>query len=649
MCGIVGVVGLNGGVDPRVVQRMSLALRHRGPDADGAYVEGCIGLGFRRLSILDLTPAGDQPMLSSDGRLALVFNGEIYNYVELRRELQALGHRFVSTGDTEVLLHAYQEWGRDCLRRLNGMWAFLIHDARTGMIFGSRDRFGVKPLYRCRTRDAVLLASEIKAIRASGLYHGGPNWEAVSRSLRRRLDLVADTGETFYTGIEKVPAGSAFELRSSGDVAEWRFWSLDDLPQVTISDPPAQFRELFEDAVRLRMRSDVPVGVSLSGGLDSSSIISVVANARAGARSISPDASLKAFSFMSAEFDEDPEEPYIRKTVEQTGAELHRVDVDGRRLWDNLERFTRVQDEPVHSLAAMVSFEVYRLAATNGVKVVLSGSGADEVIAGYPNYFADYWCALLQAARLRRLWQEIDSFARVHRGHRAALVRRTLRHFCGIHLRRTRTYRAIGRHRRRAALRSNPWFTPEVHVTDFEPAVGLDGTLDASLRWSIERSPLPLYLRIEDRNSMAHSVEARLPFLDYRLVSMAFQLAPDWKLRGPWNKYVLREALSGCIPEAVRTRAVKMGFAIPAARWFRTTLYEPMQDLLASERTRSRGLYNVDAIRRDLQKHRDGHADVADALFTVAQLESWLALDENVHAGDGAPSSARAADAQAVT
>jgi asparagine synthase (glutamine-hydrolysing) len=643
VCGIVGVLGLNGPADPRVVRRMSLSLRHRGPDADGVYTEGAVCLGFRRLSILDLTPAGDQPMLSVDRRLALVFNGEIYNYVELRRELQALGHRFRSTGDTEVLLHAYQEWGRDCLRRLNGMWAFLIHDARTGTIFGSRDRFGVKPLYRCRTRDAVLLASEIKAIRASGLYRGGPNWEAVSRSLRRRLDLVEDTRETFYAGIEQVPAGSAFELHPSGDFTEWRFWSLEELPQTTITDPPAQFRELFEDAVRLRMRSDVPVGVSLSGGLDSTSIISVMANARAAARSLPPDASLQAFSFMSAEFDEDPEAPYISQTVEQTGAELHRVDVDSRRLWDNLERFTWFQDEPVHSLAAMVSFEVYRLAAANGVTVVLSGSGSDEVIAGYPNYFADYWRALLQGARLRRLWQEIDSFAHVHQGARAALLRRTLRHFCGVHLRRTRPYRALGSHRRRAALRANPWFTPEVHVTDFEAAAGLDGSLDASLRWSVERSPLPLYLRIEDRNSMAHSVEARLPFLDYRLVSMAFQLAPDWKLRGPWNKYVLREAMSGCIPEAVRTRAVKRGFAIPAAHWFRTALYQPMQDLLASERTRSRGLYNVEAIRRDLQKHREGRVDVADGLFTIAQMESWLTLDEKGLAGGEAPRSAAVA------
>jgi asparagine synthase (glutamine-hydrolysing) len=614
---------------------MAYSLRHRGPDGEGVYFAGPVGLAFRRLAILDLTPAGNQPMLSSDGRLALVFNGEIYNYIELRRELQTLGHRFRSTGDTEVLLHAYQQWGRDCLSRLNGMWAFLIHDARNGTIFGSRDRFGVKPLYRCRTRDAVLLASEIKAIRASGLYRGGPNWRSVSLFLRHRLDLVEDTGETFYTGIEQVPAGSAFELRPNGTFSEWRFWSLDDVPEATVADPPAQYRDLFADAVRLRMRSDVPVGVSLSGGLDSTSIMSVMATERAAAGGVAPGASLQAFSFMSADFDESP---YIKDTVAQTGAELHRVAIDPRRLWDNLERLLWFQDEPVHFFPAMIGFEIYGLAAANGVKVVLGGQGADEVLAGYPSYFDTYRLWLLRVGRLRQLWREIDAFGRAHGRSRAALLRRALRQFGGHALRRSATYRALGSRRRQAALRANPWFTPEVDVVDLDGAADSHGTLDAVLRRSVERAPLPLYLRVEDRNSMAHSVEARLPFMDYRLVSMTFQLAPEWKLRGLWNKYVLREAMRGCIPESVRARVDKMGFPVPAARWFRTVLHEPMQDLLTSERTRSRGLYNVDAIRRDLQKHRHGLVDVADGLFNVAQLESWLDGSDVARGGPPSPS-----------
>jgi asparagine synthase (glutamine-hydrolysing) len=630
MCGIVGVRALAGSVDPLLVDRMTTALRHRGPDAHGTHIAGAVGLGFRRLAILDLTPTGDQPMLSDDGQLALVFNGEIYNYVELRRELTSLGHRFRSTGDTEVLLHAYQQWGRECLSRFNGMWAFLIHDMRSGAIFGSRDRFGVKPLYRCRTGDAVLFASEPKAIRASGLHAARPNWSVVSRFLLHdRLDLVAESEETFYEGIEQVPAGSAFVLAASGALQQWRFWSLDDLPDEAIADPVGRCGELFEDAVRLRMRSDVPVGVSLSGGLDSTSIISVMARARA-AGPTAPGASLKAFSFMSAEFDESP---YITQTVELTGAELHRVEVDPVRLWERLARFLWFQDEPVHSIPAMIGFDVYGLAAANGVKVVLSGQGADEVFAGYPNYHADYWRWLLRTGQLPSLWREIDAYARLHGAARGPLLRRTLKQLSATHLRRSTAYREFARRRRRAALHANPWFTPALSAEP--PLEESAATLDASLQRSIEGAPLPLYLRIEDRNSMAHSVEARLPFMDYRLVSMAFQLEPRWKLRGPWTKYVLRQAMRGRIPESVRTRADKMGFPVPAADWLRTVLYEPMQDLLASEPARSRGIYNVAAIRRDLDRHRDGQGNVADALFAVAQLEHWFAIDGRCPDGDG--------------
>jgi asparagine synthase (glutamine-hydrolysing) len=625
MCGIVGVLSLDGMADSSVVERMSRALWHRGPDAHGTHMAGRVGLGFRRLSILDLTPTGDQPMPSEDGRHVIVFNGEIFNYVELRRELQALGHRFRSTGDTEVLLHAYQQWGRDCLHRLNGMWAFLIHDTRTGTIFGSRDRFGIKPLYRCRTTGQVLLASEIKAIRASGVYDRGPNWSSVSRLLLDgRMDKVESSDATFYTDIEQVPAGSAFELRENGAMTQWRYWSLDGLPAAVIPDPPRRFRELFEDAVRLRMRSDVPVGVSLSGGLDSTSIISVMANTRATSGGSAPGASLQAFSFMSAEFDE---EPYIRETIGRTNAEHYRVEVDPLGLWENLARFLWFQDEPVHSLTGMIGYEVYGLARANGVKVVLCGQGADEVLAGYPSYFADYWRGLVRAGRLHRLWREIDAYGRVHGQRRASLLRRTMRQFCGLQLRRVPSYRARADGKRLSALRENAWFTADV-------AGGYAGTtddaaesLEASLRSSVERSPLPLYLRVEDRNSMAHSVEARLPFLDYRLVSLAVQLGADWKLRGPWTKYLLREAMRGAMPESVRTRADKMGFPAPAARWFRTVLYEPMQDLLASDATRTRGLYNIDAIRRDLQRHREGAVDVSDGLFTIAQMEGWFTLD----------------------
>ena len=626
MCGLAAMVALRGRqAEPAVVEAMSRAIVHRGPDDSGLYIAGPVGFGFRRLTILDLAPTGHQPMLSADGQLVLIFNGEIYNYLELRSELEALGHTFTSTGDTQVLLAAYRQWGQECLPKLNGMWAFVIYDVRKGKLFGSRDRFGVKPLYRYQTGDAVYLASEIKAIRASGHYRGGPNWRQVSHFLVDPQINYWDTGkETFYAGIEQVPAGSGFELTLDGQWREWRFWSLEDVREAEPADPPRVLREIFEDAVRLRMRSDVPVGVSLSGGLDSTSIICFMA--RLGAtRGATSDGRLQAFSYIAPEFDESA---YIAETLAYTGAVAHQVPADPLRLWNNLDRLLSYQDEPVHALNALITFDIFGLAAANGVKVMLSGGGADEVLGGYPRYFRSHWYTLLRAGKVREVWSEINAYTRVHGGDRAALFRGVVGHLCRSRLGGLPGSQALVRWRRRRGGLETSWFTRDIADTqkDGEP---VDITLDESLRNSVTRAPLAYYLRLDDRNSMAHSVEVRAPFLDYRLVSLVFGLSSRWKIRGPWNKYVLREAMRGYIPELVRSRSDKMGFPVPERQWVQGALYEPLQDLLATQALRSRGFYNVAAIRQDLERHKAGEIDVARGVLAVAQLESWFRLPTN--------------------
>ena len=607
---------------------MGRTLHHRGPDDDGLYVAGNVGLAFRRLSILDLSPSGHQPFTSDSGRLTIVFNGEIYNYIELREELRALGHVFRSSGDTEVLLHAYEQWGRDCLPKLNGMWAFLIHDARRGVVFGSRDRFGVKPLYRHRSADALYMASEIKAIRASGAYEWSTNWTAAGELLCRAGHVSGhDANGTFYAGIDQVAPGTAFEIDVRGVMTEWRYWSLAGIAEKQVADPVGETARLFEDSVRLRMRSDVPVGVSLSGGLDSTSIAAVMARLRGDDRKAGPDESLQAFSYMAPEFDEST---YIRDTLAQSRAMLHRVHADSATLWNSLGEVLWYHDEPLHSATALVGFEIYRSAAANGVKVMLSGQGADETMAGYPVYFPDYWGTLLKEGSPLEAWRAISAHHRVLGGSTAATFKQAMVRTARSALRSVPMYRdaAAARHRQRARA-AHTWFRPEIiEALPAEDAGYGDGTLASALQLSVERSPLPLYLRIEDRNSMAHSVEARLPFLDYRLVSLMFQLPAHWKMRGAQGKYVMREAMRGQIPESVRGRVDKMGFPTPLADWFRHGLYEPMQDTLASQAARERGIYNIDAIRRDLERHRRGELDAALGLFNVAQFERWLALDE---------------------
>jgi asparagine synthase (glutamine-hydrolysing) len=624
MCGIAGILRVGAAADPprgteAVIASMMRAMRHRGPDDKGTYVSGPVGLGFRRLSILDTSMLGHQPMLSEDGQVALIFNGEIYNYVELRSELLRRGHSFTSSGDTEVLLRAYLEWGTKCVERFNGMWAFVLYDARSKKIFGSRDRFGIKPLYRFRGNGFAAYSSEIKAIRASGLYDDATNWPVAARYLLNgELD---DSLQTFYSGIEQIAPATAFEETSDGTFRQWTFWTLDTNPEPYQGNPAVEFADLFEDAVRLHMRSDVPVGVHLSGGLDSTSIICASSRIRKAERASGP---LMAFSYVAPEFDETR---YIHDTVAQTGATLVELASNPVRLWELLGEVLRFQDEPMHTMTPLVGYELMRLSASHGIKVILNGQGADETIGGYGSYFSDYWCTLMRSARLLEAWREIGRYVGANGGAQMSLFVRQWRRLSSHLLGAFDAYRALARWRRRSMPRDDTWYSPALIQQAAQQApVRVPADLNAQLAYSIRVDPLPLYLRIEDRNSMAHSVEARLPFLDYRLVSLLFRLAPEWRLRGPWNKFVLREGMRGRIPESVRTRVDKMGFPVPSRAWFIDALHGPALDLLHSAATRDRGIYDVRRVVADLGRHKSGEIDISARLVRLAQFELWTRL-----------------------
>lgn len=639
MCGFVGVAEPAGATaQGAMVARMLAVLRHRGPDDDGTWLSGQVGLGFRRLSILDLSPAGHQPMTTLDGQVTIVFNGEIYNFVELRAKLETLGHRFRSSGDTEVLLASYLQWGRECLARLNGMWAFVIHDRRRGLLFGSRDRFGIKPLYLHESSGRLVFASEIKSIRASGYYQDRMNLAVAGSFLvDGRLD---ETPETFYAGIRQLRPAHWFEYDlARGSMAEGRFWDVRDAPALAGGDPAERFAGLFEDAVRIHMRSDVPVCVHLSGGLDSTAIVCASARVRAAAGASDP---LTVFSYLTPEFDESE---YVRATVAQTGAHLEELRTTPASLWADLEQMLWFQDEPVHSLTALVSYQLMRSTSRRGIKVVLNGQGADETLAGYPSYFRSYWNTLWKQRGASAAWSEIRQWASAHGGKPSAIARelgerRVMRWFGKFS-----PYRAWVARRRNNRL-AGSWFSADLlQATPALPAVS-PGELDQDLAWSQEVSPLPLYLRLEDRNSMAHSLEVRLPFLDYRVAELAYALPPEWKLRGPWNKFVLRESMKGRIPEIVRARVDKMGFPVPARKWFAEQLYEPLSDLLSSRAVVESGRYRMGDLRRDLERHRKGEVNFTDALFAVAQFE---VLNGSAGKSGSGPASAGAGAVQSLT
>jgi len=617
------MVGLQGApADRSIIERMATAVFHRGPDSNGSYLSGSVGLGFRRLSILDRAATGEQPMMSPDGQVILCFNGEIYNYVEVRKELADRGHLFRSTGDTEVLLHAYLEWGRECLTKFNGMWAFLIYDIREGKVFGSRDRFGKKPLYYYRSPENIFFASEIKAILASGQYNGSINQEKTSALLLGRgLHTVDEDTHTFYTGIDQLPAGHAFELYLDGRFNQWPFWSLPDTQTCKIENPAEAFYDLFENACSIRMRSDVPVGMFLSGGMDSTSILCCLSKV---AKNKFPASSLSVFSYQSREYDESV---YIRDTLRQTGVPIIQCEPRFRRLWDSLKEMLWFQDEPVHSVGPVITYELYYMASQHGIKVILTGGGADEYLAGYPNYFLNYWCSLLRDCGIAETWKEIAAYSVVREDRTWPLFKKSVRHLWQSELRRVPAYRRLADWKRRYELGKDSWFKQElVEGLGMDKDRYDDPCLDGALKRAISRAPLPEYLRVNDRNSMAHSVEARAPFLDYRLVSFVSQLAPNWKMRGPWNKYILREAMRGRIPESVRSRVEKWGFPVPVRKWFASDWVEQVKDLLANRQMRERGIYNLAKIQKDYELHCNGVVDISDKLFNVVQFGLWSEL-----------------------
>jgi asparagine synthase (glutamine-hydrolysing) len=369
------------------------------------------------------------------------------------------------------------------------------------------------------------------------------------------------------------------------------------------------------------MRSDVSIGVNLSGGLDSTAIICASARVRDERGASEP---LFAFSYNDPEFDEWR---YLKDTEELTKATLVSLLTNPQHLWDDLARVLWFQDEPVHSMTAIVGYQLMALAGEHRVKVILNGQGADETLGGYSSYFRDYWFTLARRDGVRRAWGEIGAFTEVHGGRQTAVALRVLRHVGQTRLSGLPGYGALRRWRSRRRHQAHTWFTRELadRAVDAAPEAS---ELDDVLASSVVQRPMPLYLRVEDRNSMAHGIECRLPFLDFRLVSLVFGLAKEWKLRGPWNKYVLRDAMRGRIPESVRLRPDKMGFPTAAPRWMTGSLYDPLLDVLSSRQARERGIYNTEAILRDLQRHRQGAHDVSAGLFSVAELELWFSIGQ---------------------
>jgi len=597
MCGILGQYCYHGGVpDVELVSRMSERLAHRGPDGEGSYIKGCIALAHRRLAIIDLSSDACQPMTNEDGSLWLVFNGEIYNFVELREELSKRGHRFHSKSDSEVILHAYEEWGTACLTRFNGMWAFALWDERKQNLFCARDRFGIKPFYYTEAGDTFLFASEIKALLEHPDAGKNPDDEMVSTYLAWGVQDHAE--RTMFAGIFQLKPAHALVVRSGGCEPPFRYWDVSVNNEIGSDldddDVANSLRSLITDATRRHLQSDVPVGTCLSGGIDSSALTVIINNLIRDEAPQNVGARQKTFSavFSDTRFDESR---YIDKVVSVTGVDAERTEPTPGELWNNLNRLVYIQDEPFGSLSIYAQYCVMRIAQKK-VKVVLDGQGADELLAGYLAYQGSYIGGLVRAFHWGTALSEVIGSIRHHRGFFANAVRQIL-----------------ARKKRRDLLRCTP------------PAIDrYRGSLDEVLCHELTSTNLPALLHYEDRNSMAFSIESRVPYLDLHVVEYIAALPLSQKIRNGVTKVALRNATKDLIPESIRCRMDKMGFVTPEEVWMKEELRPFMLEILTSTSFKTRPYWDADAAAKDYLTFLDGKSDYSPDLWRIACTELWF-------------------------
>lgn len=613
MCGIAGQINIDGRpADRRTLEAMGRALRHRGPDDHGIHAEGSVGLVHQRLSILDLSQAGHQPMTNEDGSLWIVFNGEIYNFQELRQELKE-NHIFRSQTDTEVILHLYEELGLNCVSRLRGMFAFAIWDRPRRRLLLARDRIGKKPLFYSVNGRGIAFASEIKALLADGASR-----EVDPLAVHHYLTFqYVPAPLTIFRDVKKLKPGHLL-VYEEGKATESAYWSLHYEPKTTLEEPECldQFRALLEESVRLRMISDVPLGAFLSGGVDSSAVVAIMSRLSS--------APVRTFSigFKEAAYNELD---YARQVAQRFRTNHHEFIVEPSAI-DILSTLVRVYDEPFADSSAIPTYYVSQL-SRQFVTVVLNGDGGDELLAGYGRY------ALTPTDRLAAHW--LSGTARNLLGEVVAGLS------AGFGRVRNRLERALAPFSR-VYLSRICYFSPSdkqaLYNPEFFQLVRSEDSYDLLLRWfetaqasnlldqllavdSGSYLPDDLLVKV-DRATMAHSLEGRSPFLDHRLLEFAATLPIDLKIRRGTSKYLLKQAMRGVLPDAVLNRP-KMGFGVPIDQWFRGPCRDFLRDTLLSARARSRGYFLPRAIEKIVEAHRRQETNFGYRLYALLMLELW--------------------------
>ncbi len=605
MCGIVGKINFNNDlIDKNSLYKMMKKIKHRGPDDEGVFIDKNIGLGFVRLSIIDLSLAGHQPMLSDDSRYVIIFNGEVYNYIELREELKAKGYSFRSDSDTEVVLKSYQEWGDKCLHKFNGMWAFVIYDQITKKIFGARDRFGVKPFYYYKDNNSFIFASEIKAIKEVLTNSLSINDKTLFNYLSfNRTDY---DNTTFYNEIHKIPHGHCFTI-SKDKKFKLKKWY--DLKSNCNKEPinADRYRELFTSAIKLRMRSDVPVGVCLSGGLDSSSIITIISK-KLNVKDI------KSFSAVYEKGQKGDESNFIDEMKPYLNNMTY-ITPTAKSLYNDIEDMINSLDEPVPTTSIYAQYSVMKLAKEHAV-VTLDGQGADEQLAGYHYFYGFYFKELLTRFSFIRFFSEMFYYMQKHKSLYGikTLLFFLLPEKLKIKLRVNKNSYLQSEFYRQHSGNGN------VISHGLYGSKNLKESLLNHFEYKLEH-----LLKWSDLNSMKFSIESRVPFLDYRLVEQTLSQPNDSYIKKGLTKYILRESMKSLLPKKIRLRYDKMGFETPEDEWFREPFFkEKIENILNNPSSKFQKYIDVEVAKNMYSDHLNKKLNCSKEIWKWINLDLWL-------------------------
>ena len=617
MCGITGILHFDSSrsVDAVLLRKMTDTLAHRGPDGQGYYIKNNLGLGHRRLSIIDLS-TGDQPIFNDDKSIAIIFNGEIYNYIELRDELKKLGHKFLTNSDTEVIIRSYEQWGIDCQNKLNGMWAFALWDEKKNRLFISRDRLGEKPLYYSTYNNSFLFGSEIKSIAAFGCPLI-PNTELTELYL---CLCYIPAPYSYYKNISKLNQGH-FLIVKNGSVSEHTYWDLPMLDEKNMLTDKKLIYNKFEstlyDAVKIRMRSDVPFGAFLSGGLDSSSIVALMSEIS--------NIPVQTFTigFNDKEFDE-------RKLAKDVAEKFHtnhfEFVVDPESFDASLQKVMHHYDEPFGDSSAIPTGYVSKIAAQK-VKMVLTGDGGDEVLSGYNSY---------QVEKFAQQYQHIPAFVRNFLPNMISPITKIARGNIRYKLNkmaRVLSYSSVP-YKSRLLMKSS-WYIPnliEKLTEDLGKQIKLADFIDDFYKkYPAKDSFYKLmlfqykvllpddFLTKVDRMSMAYSLETRIPFLDYRLVEFMVNVSKNVKMQGYERKSVLRKTVGKKLPDSV-LKCPKKGFSVPMREWFKDKAFASKLDSLQKE---DFGL-NQKIVKKIINDNKEGKADLGNFIWMLFILKTCI-------------------------